>query len=289
MTGIHMAYEYTNCHLPKLEELRTQLVHLVERRRQHSDKPILVAFVGDSVMALQYRNFKALIDGIHGIETMHNSIAGGLGAVMRRLRVTSILGNSEEEKATYVLYNSGLHDILNLCTQERKELRKRYIDYAKWPSEERPFSCTAIYQELMQELRHMMESLPVELQVYQSTNAAWPMYGMLGENRNENHTLHPFSLSPHMVSEFNDLVINNVFTNNANSTHTAPAIMDGFFMTAARPDNREVTNSNALGCKMVHPGIEVVDAMTQVWTTMIIDHLEQAAGAEMTLHRPVVG
>jgi hypothetical protein len=111
MTGIHMAYEYKNCHLPKLEELRTQLVHLVERRRQHSDKPILVAFVGDSVMALQYRNFKALIDGIHGIETMSASTAGGLAVatVMESLRyLPSIFGPLRKKKATYVLYNSGL-------------------------------------------------------------------------------------------------------------------------------------------------------------------------------------
>jgi hypothetical protein len=168
-------------------------------------------------------------------------------------------------------------------------MRKDYINYAKWPSEERPFSCTAIYQELMQELSHTMESLPVELQVYQSTNAAWQLYGLLGQNRNENGKLHPFPLSPHMVSEFNDIVINNILMNNTISNHTAPAVLDGFSMTAARPDNRQVFANNHLGSKMVHPGIEVVDAMTQVWTTMIIDHLEQAAGAEMTLHRPVVG
>lgn len=279
MTGVHMAYEYTNCHLPTLEELKVQLINLVKQRRNSGqNEKMLVLFVGDSVMALQYRNFQAFIEGIDGIKTLSLSTAGGLAAVMDSalvpgLRLVQYL--QRENKETFVLYNAGLHDILNLCTQEKREERKAYIDYSKWPSEERPFSCTEEYHSLMQQLRMHMESIPAELHVFQTTNSGWNLHGMMGENGQQDHKLHPFPLSPHMVSHFNDIVVNDVLMKGStNQTSAPPHVMDGFAMTAARPDNGQVTANNHIGGKMVHPGIEVVDAMSQVWIAMILDRLE---------------
>lgn len=280
MTGIHMDYEYTNCHLPSLEDIKMQLKHAIQRRRARGNyKTLLLLFVGDSVMDMQHGRFVPFFEGVEGIETRMFYTSGGLSAVMDNALLPSMKFLLEEDdKDRFVLYNAGLHDIMQLCTQEKKEKREVYIDYSKWPSEERPFSCAEEYRANMEKLHWSIESMPAKLHVYQSTNSAWNLYGLLGEVALSH--MHPFPKSPHMISHFNAIVEDIVLNSTMPSRRRhAPAIMDGFAMTAPRPDNREVMFNNYIGRKMVHPGLEVADAMVQVWTTMILDQIETEEAA----------
>jgi hypothetical protein len=42
-------------------------------------------------------------------------------------------------------------------------------------------------------------------------------------------------------------------------------VLDGYWLTLARPDNRQVGLGNVLGKHLVHPGEEVLHAMVRVW------------------------
>lgn len=50
------------------------------------------------------------------------------------------------------------------------------------------------------------------------------------------------------------------------------SIMDGYWISYARPDNREITVGvkKALEKKLSHPGMEVVFALLRQWTTIIV-------------------
>jgi hypothetical protein len=52
-------------------------------------------------------------------------------------------------------------------------------------------------------------------------------------------------------------------------------VVDGYWITLARPDNREVNIDNAIGKHMVHAGQEVLDAMTRVWLTIVWNGLQE--------------
>ena len=48
-------------------------------------------------------------------------------------------------------------------------------------------------------------------------------------------------------------------------------IMDGYWVSYARPDNREITSKKkgVLERKLSHPGLEVVFAMLRTWSTIV--------------------
>lgn len=48
-------------------------------------------------------------------------------------------------------------------------------------------------------------------------------------------------------------------------------IMDGYWVSYARPDNREISkrDKQALAKKMSHPGIEVALALLRSWVTVV--------------------
>lgn len=49
-------------------------------------------------------------------------------------------------------------------------------------------------------------------------------------------------------------------------------IMDGYWISYARPDNREITPGlkKALEKKLSHPGLEVVLTLLRQWTTIVL-------------------
>lgn len=70
-----------------------------------------------------------------------------------------------------------------------------------------------------------------------------------------------------MVTRINDIAFD-VLANSdqANDIH----IMDGFWMSLARPDNTEMGPRNQIGKHMVHPGVEVMDAMARKWMHIVV-------------------
>ena len=73
-------------------------------------------------------------------------------------------------------------------------------------------------------------------------------------------------VSTEFVAFFNDIV----FDVMKESFPTIP-IMDGYWVSYARPDNREINMGpkQALAKKMSHPGNEVVLAMLRSWVTVV--------------------
>ena len=49
-------------------------------------------------------------------------------------------------------------------------------------------------------------------------------------------------------------------------------VMDGYWISYARPDNREISvgNKKALEKKLSHPGMEVVFTLLRQWTSIIV-------------------
>jgi hypothetical protein len=49
------------------------------------------------------------------------------------------------------------------------------------------------------------------------------------------------------------------------------SVMDGYWISYARPDNREINMGpkKALEKKLSHPGVEVASAMLRTWTTIV--------------------
>jgi hypothetical protein len=50
-------------------------------------------------------------------------------------------------------------------------------------------------------------------------------------------------------------------------------VLDGYWMTLARPDNREVGLEKMLGKHLVHPGEEVLHAMVRVWMQVLLQSM----------------
>jgi hypothetical protein len=50
-------------------------------------------------------------------------------------------------------------------------------------------------------------------------------------------------------------------------------VLDGYWLTLARPDNRQVGLGNKLGKHLVHPGQEVLHAMVRVWMHVLLDSM----------------
>ena len=72
-----------------------------------------------------------------------------------------------------------------------------------------------------------------------------------------------------MVAHFNELAFD-ILSNSTKSIR----VMDEYWLTLARPDNREIFwgEGNA-GKHMAHPGLEVFDAMVHQWLTMVLASL----------------
>ena len=73
-----------------------------------------------------------------------------------------------------------------------------------------------------------------------------------------------------VATEFIDFFNDIAYEVMKDSFPTIP-IMDGYWISYARPDNREVNlgKKKALEKKLSHPGVEVVTALLRTWTTIV--------------------
>jgi hypothetical protein len=270
MTGIHMEYQYPNCRMLDMNQIRGHLFHLAQKRREQKLNDIHIVMIGDSVMGLQHKRFNELVEGIQGIKTTLISNIKGLAFTLERhvARELKNLGRISEPK--YVLFNSGLHDITQLCTQVLQKVRSEYLDYSEWPSESQQFSCTEMYSKKFFSFTRLIAEFSANLRVFQSTTAAWPVYGMMEVTWKDNY-LQPFSTTPHMVSKFNEIAFESVHHFGTRKI----SVMDGFQLTRSRPDNRQIQYDNAPGGKFAHPGKEVLDTMVQTWANILVNQIEE--------------
>ena len=64
---------------------------------------------------------------------------------------------------------------------------------------------------------------------------------------------------------------NEVATHTIRSGSERIVFLDGYFLSLARPDHREVSENNDIGKHLVHPGPEVVNASAAIWLMVVLD------------------
>ena len=255
--GIKMEYQPVGCRLVdgwSDADAKSKSVHLI--------------FVGDSVMGLQHRHVRSAVTAAKGNDAKatiigtHGGLAKRLDEVIEELQQIPAVNPNERRM---VLFNAGLHDIAQLCSVKYKKARSEYF-----PLADDEFSCIEVYKTLLYKLTSFLVGYPAELVAFQTTSAGWMPYGNFGFAWNPNE-YQPYSLSPNAVTHFNRAAMEIV----ENASGGRFPIVDGYYITLARPDHREIGEDNAIGKHMVHPGVEVVDAMARVWLTVVANVLAE--------------
>jgi hypothetical protein len=72
---------------------------------------------------------------------------------------------------------------------------------------------------------------------------------------------------PHVVDEFNNVALSVL------DDYAGFDIVDGYWMSLTRPDNRQVDQLQAVGKHLVHPRLEVLGAKGRVWMTLVLSRL----------------
>lgn len=271
--GFSAAYEYTNCRL--IQYLNpAMIVHdfpTVCRTPWNSRRPLNVMLIGDSVMRIQKEWMEKQISTVDNILVTFTELFGGILKCSRLSgpNITASIHpgiaktNDESTARRVVIFNSGLHDIHRLCGHEWIDDRRTYLT-----DTELLLPCTTVYRQAIRELTSSVLRIPADAYIFQTTTAAWPKYGNYGVTW-EACCPQELPLDFVFVEKFNDIAVDEI---QAVSSQTMQKvhIVDAYWITLARPDNREVRKKNDLGKKMSHPGLEVVSHMVRVvWQVAI--------------------
>jgi len=261
--GIQMSYDYSpNCTLLASRSFQKQ--GSSHPFHQCESKDIKVIFIGDSVMRVQWNRFDELVKGIPSVSTDYISLYGGYRMCERQdptisQKLDAIYAKSENSVKA-IIFNTGMHDIHRLCGSEWFEDRKNYIDESVLSAD---FSCMREYESIIKDFADLISSVPADLKIFQSTTSAWPKYGNYGIQWPFGAQLLPLDSS--FVAPFNEIAFTVL-----REYHKTIQIMDGFWITHSRPDNREVEE---IGKKLSHPGLEVQGAMAIIWSMMILEKI----------------
>lgn len=262
--GIQMEYEYiSGCSLlPQTDfEERLGVKHPFSKC---GGRNMQVIFIGDSVMRVQKEMFDSLVERLPNIQTSYVSLYGGYRRVQSlepafKIKLEDIQRRAKD-KIKVVLFNTGLHDIHRLCGEEWRDDRYKYLD--KEMLDSGSFSCTKEYKSVVEDFALMMQNFEADLKVFQSTSAAWPKYGNFGLEWPFGGQVMPVTTD--VVPSFNEIAVDILRMKFSDFIK----IIDGFWISYARPDNREI---GTIGNKLSHPGLEVQSAMVRIWAMVILE------------------
>ena len=175
----------------------------------------------------------------------------------------------------FILFNAGLHDVNQLCSQEHGIENKAKLVGPLFGGNAGAYSCVEVYRRTYQEMITYLRSYPAELKVMQTTTAGWPKYGNFHMEWPAS-TEQPASRSREMVAVFNEIAVE-IVRNFGGPTFQ---VMNGYHISNARPDNREANPYKGAYSRLVHPGVEVRDARLRTWSTAFAERLRD-------LHMPV--
>ena len=228
-------------------------------------RKIQVLYIGDSVLRVQMDKLKSLAG------TTTSNIEFRFLSLHLGYRRNQILGPSNVQRfldqvrqnnpndTIVILFNTGLHDIHQLCGAENGNDRHQYLNRSIPDSD---FSCLDEYRLILDEFVNIIQNYSAaDLKIFQSSTAAWPKYG--NWNIEWNYYPQRMPLASDFVSAFNDVAFDVLSQKNGTIN-----IMDGYWITYSRPDNREY---GSVGKKLSHPGDEVLSAMSRIWAKMILD------------------
>eukprot|EP00934_Nitzschia_sp_Nitz4_P008362 Nitzschia sp. Nitz4//scaffold86_size83305//22380//23954//NITZ4_005252-RA/size83305-exonerate_est2genome-gene-0.43-mRNA-1//-1//CDS//3329559220//8352//frame0 len=262
--GIQMSYDVlTPCRMLSLEELDPNLNS--KHPLSKCGKNLHVIFVGDSVMRVQKVWFDTLIEPLSNVATEYINLYGGFRRVQAQSKNLDVQLREIQTRSAgatvVVLFNSGLHDIHRLCGNEWKDDRYEYMDRSQLDSG--TFSCTEEYRSVVKDLASKILAYPADLRIFQTTTAAWPKYGNFGIEWPMDGQIMPVTVDA--IPPFNEIAFDVL-----QEFRDSIDIVDGFWVTYSRPDNREI---GAIGNKLSHPGLEVQRAMCRIWTMLLLERL----------------
>ena len=261
--GFTAEYELNSgCRLPVSEKLESEI--------PCAKKRIRIILIGDSVMRLQRdlllthldpKNFEIEFFELYGGILLCSRVSGpNISEIPHKFS-----DHASSKMDNIVIFNSGMHDIHRLCGHQYMDERRSYLSES-----EMAMPCMDVYRRAMTELAISVRQIPSIVRVFQTTHAAWPKYGNYGIAWDPRYA-QELPLDSAFVQCFNDIAVEVIEQLNAQSSTDMIALVDTFWMTLARPDNRE-TNKNAdIGKKLSHPGREVVSNMVRLlWRAVLL-------------------
>ena len=121
-----------------------------------------------------------------------------------------------------------------------------------------------MYKSLLRDLVSFLVDYPADLIAFRTTSAGWLPYGNMGFAWKPTE-YQPYSLSPNFVARMNEIAKDVV-----KAVDDKIPVLDGYYITLARPDHREVNDDNDIGKHLVHPGPQVVNAMASIWFNVVL-------------------
>lgn len=230
-------------------------------------EPTHFILIGDSTMRIQHQIFQQYLSLP---EMKHHSLTfielyGGIlrcntyGPILEQELKVELERNSKSQAHRAVLFNTGLHDIHRLCGTEWEKDRRTYLTDPQLP-------CVEQYRRGLADLIHVVGTLPAAVKLFQTTTAGWPKYGNFGINWDPRYG-QGLPLDASFVEYFNTIATTLL------ESHPYIGVVDGYWISLARPDNREIGPRAAIGPKLSHPGIEVVHAMVRIWSMVVLRNL----------------
>jgi len=285
--GFQAAYEYRDC---RLHHDLTKAITILQQQSSSSScsssssftktNKLHIILIGDSVMRLQKDYLRQQLNP-EMVDITFLELYGGALRCARQSGpyVNDLIHGSNNAahhpRRTVVLFNSGMHDIHRLCGPSFADDRTTYLTI---PDELQQQSCLQVYQTAIRQLTATVQQIPAAVRLFQTTTAAWPKYGNYGVAWSPRYA-QELPLDAHFVERFNQVAIHEIqnLTKNSSSSsnsHNKPiAVVDAYWMTLARPDNRETNQDADIGKKLSHPGYEVVSFMVRVWWQVAVQLL----------------
>ncbi|GAX23284.1 hypothetical protein FisN_21Hh031 [Fistulifera solaris] len=266
--GLRFSYERTDCRIVGVPDSK---FHPIEDCIASLSKPLHIILIGDSVMRLQRSVLegwmKQMIESGQAKITFYELYGGTLRS--ERLSGPKISTISQEQASSneqkIVLFNSGLHDIHRLCGDEWKDDRSSYLNDLELQQ-----SCVDMYQVALDTLfTNVLQIAEVDLFVFQTTTAGWPKYGNYGVAWSPIDG-QGLPLDAGFVDRFNLIAIDYISKMKQGGAYSNLHIMDGYWVSLPRPDNREISKKADIGKKLSHPGHEVTYAMVLFFSMMVL-------------------
>ena len=214
-------------------------------------RPLEFVFVGDSNTRIQAQLFRESF----GVPVTYIATNGGLVREWDRIEaeLKALRGN---ETNRFVLFNTGLHSIFELCDWGRDGRRRETL-----PNLTSDFSCHETYREYLQRFVDLVLSTPAILHAWQTTMAAWPKWGVPSAAWPWTYQHYPLDIS--VCEEFNQIA--------AEVLPDHVPVLDTYWLTYSRPDHRQVDEKNSVTGRLMHAGPEVYSVLTRQWAHVVLE------------------
>jgi hypothetical protein len=259
--GVTMEYLWHSCRVPTLEQFADELWPACRDQATGQDRLVRIIFIGDSNMRLQKELWDRMMVPSAWPSSVFIKIVNGLVANKQALNFElQQLHNSTDHHRTdyFVLLNSGLHDIMQLCATTKNKQGRPPVNNNK------NHTCLNTYQaelaELVDTIHHVIR--PRRL-VWQSTTAGWMKWGVYAANF-PGDALQAWPQTPEMCRDWNQA---------AAAVMPNVSVLDAYWLSLARPDHRDARERNALGKRLVHAGPQVYGALMRQWSLILQQEL----------------